>query len=201
MNIVKVWKTPPKTVHESTRKSTRQIVSLVLIKHPMKYLTIAFVSLAFLVPSFSYAATIEETRHTLLLQLISLIEQEIASLQAQLAEQEANHSLGSISAPTGATQQIATITHQLNSMPDTIQLDAFSGAVQKDGDRTYVNVVSNKPLDNITGDVSSYEEINGDTVYRNTKNPAYTYEVVLLGEGPSFSLTLISGDEEMTVQK
>lgn len=156
------------------------------------------IALMFLVPSFSYAATFEETRHSMLLQLISLIQQEITMLQAQLAAQQANEPLGAVSSPTdpSVTEQITTITHQLGTTQSTMHdFQLFTGSIQ---DSSWFNVVTNQPVESITGpNVTSFEVVtNGDTTYRLTKDPAYTYKVNLenVVQGQAFDITVTDTD-------
>ena len=52
-----------------------------------KTLVILAVSVLFLAPFSSYASTVDEQRQAILLQIITLLEEQIAVLQAQLAAQ------------------------------------------------------------------------------------------------------------------
>lgn len=157
----------------------------------MKYLSSIILGFLLLVPSFSFAATTDEQQHALLLQLITLIEQEITSLQTQLASQQANASSTPVLGATEASQ-IQTITQQL-AMPDETPFDYFFGAVQKTNALPYVQVVTNQPI-SIQGNIESSTEITGDTVFRNTKDKAYTYLIVLQGDSADITLIPSVGD-------
>lgn len=52
-----------------------------------KQLIVLAISVLFLFPGLTYAASIDEQRQAILIQLIHLIEQQIIELQAQLAAQ------------------------------------------------------------------------------------------------------------------
>ena len=134
-----------------------------------------------MLPGFAHAASFEEQRQAIILQLIQLIQAQISYLQSLEAGAEPT-TLGSTQSAE-RTEQITRAVSDLTtpSMSDeTPAFDAFFGAVQ-DG---YVNLVTNAPVESIElagATLVKYEEVNGDTVFRNTTHPAHTYELTIKG--------------------
>ncbi len=65
-----------------------------------KQLTALAISVLFLVPGLTYAASVEEQRQAILIQIIHLLEQQISELQAQLATQEAGVGVSAVEEAT-----------------------------------------------------------------------------------------------------
>ena len=69
--------------------------------------TVIVISLLFLLPGISHAASVDEQRTVILNQIIHLLEQQIAELQSQLAVQQ---KFGSVRTITATTTEATTTT-------------------------------------------------------------------------------------------
>lgn len=77
----------------------------------MKKLAIVLAGILLLLPAVSFAQTTTDVQyHTTLLQLISLIEQQIVQLQNQLSEQEDRKDLGTTATTTNSVVKSTSAT-------------------------------------------------------------------------------------------
>lgn len=169
----------------------------------MKKILAVFISALFLFPSITQAATFEEQKQAIIFQLIHLIQQQIAYLQAEIARQDAAE-LAQAPAPANPlpdnTAQITELTHLFGSITatSTIPFDMY-GAVQKSGNDAYLGFATNKPVQNISvsgGDIMQGtldDRTDGKSNFR-AGQPAYQYALHLenVDRAELFTVTIIS---------